>query len=109
MKRYVKATFEDREEQFQPSVFNIDLVDDILKNLLHELKSKYGRRYPNAKYEFNNTHFDDFYMESDIRIINNDKVIFNKKFEFQPYSDYWDETDYTQHINITIQKFIRQM
>lgn len=112
MKRYIRSEYspkEEVEEQFQPNVFTKESVDKILEDLLHELKVKYGKRYPDAQYQFDNVHFDDFYMAADVRIFNKNRDILNKKFEFQPYSDYWDEVDYLQHVNTNIQKFIRQV
>lgn len=112
MKRYIRSEYNPREEveeQFQPDVFNKGTVDDILNKLFYEMKNKFGKRYPRAEYRFENIHFDDFYLSAQVKILNNGKALIDKKFEFQPYSDYWDKTDYDQHIATTIQKFISQV
>lgn len=110
MKRYIQAkVVEDEDQCYQPNVFNKEEVNRILEDLLHEIEKKFYKRYKAAKYNFDNVHFDDYYMSATIHVTNGDKDIINKKFEFQPYSDYWDETDYQQHVQTSIQKFIRNI
>ena len=106
MKRYIKSVYEEQEDVFQPNKFDEESVDAILKLIQDAIQEKFGRRYKSLSVDFDDLYFDDYNMQCQVTVYNNNVAKLAGEFKFSPYSSYWDITDYQQHQNTTIQKFV---
>ena len=107
MKRYIKAY--DSEEGYQPDAFNNDSVESILDDLEVALRNKFSRRYKDLQIDFDDISYEAFKISGKVDIYNGMKLKHSKVFEFSPYSDYWDISDYQQHLQTSIQKFVNDL
>ena len=97
------------DEEYQPDAFTKEDVENILDELFDALRQAFDGRYREPDYNIDNIHFEDFYMSCEVRIDKKGRTIASGKFEFIPYHDYWDTSDYQQHLATTIKRFVRSL
>lgn len=107
MKRIIHAANDSM--QFVPGSFSQDSVNDILDDLCETLKGAYSRRFKNIGIDLDDYKYTDTKLEVDVSVYNNDILKLHGTFTFEPYSDYWDISDYEQHLNTTINKFVTSL
>jgi len=97
-------------EEYVPEVFDADKVDDILNDLKHTIWEKLFRKIPDVKIRFKNIRFNPHEAACDVEVFNNgNQLKYSGEFEFDAYPEYWDESDYRQHIKTTITKFVNEL
>ena len=97
-------------EEFVPEVFDSDKVDNMLDDLKHSIWEKLFRKLPDLQIKFKNIRFNSHEVACDVEVYNNgNQLKYSGEFEFDAYPDYWDESDYQQHIKVTISKFVSNL
>lgn len=94
------------DEDFRPAPFDKQMVKDIVDDVHDSIYTKYGRRFKQIDIEIENILYDDYTVSFDVDVFNGDTLKLEGHFEFVPYSDYWDVTDYDQHKSTTISRFV---
>ena len=109
MKRLIRSSrASTSEDNFQPKPFTKETVEDILRSVGSEAYSKFMRKYKdNVKVMFENVSWTNKKMKATVSIYSSKGDLrCSGKFEFEPYSEYWDIDDYQQHEATTISSFI---
>ena len=112
MKRLIRSSRASTEEDnFRPKPFTKDVVDAVLKAVESEVYSKCMRKYrDNVKIEFEDISWTDKKMSATVNVYSSKGVLkCSGKFEFEPYSEYWDIDDYQQHEALKISSFVMTM
>lgn len=107
MKLYVKASDDFGDMDYSPDV-SAD-ADDIVSSLTEEIEAKFQRRYKNLQIDIHDEQSDDAAFEANITLYNNGKLICEGHFSFKAYDSYFDSTDYIQHLNTSIYKFVANL
>lgn len=105
MKRYICSTF-DWDSEYIPPEFTHESVGDVMHQLDAEIKRKYGRRYKNLGVDYDDIAFDGGRLSITVYMYNNGKLVGDGVFSFYQYDDYFDESDYTRHLNTSISRFV---
>lgn len=110
MKRMIRSSkILDEASEYVPDYFNKESTDDVLSKLKEALKEKLSKRYKKLKVQFANIYFKGPEVQSDVIIYNGQEEKTRSQFTFTQYSDYWDISDYQQHVDTVIQKFVESM
>ena len=94
------------DEEFRPAPFDKRTVQDIADDVHDAVFTKYGKRFKKIDVEVSDILYDDNTVSFDVKVYNGDKLKMSGHFEFTPYSDYWDVSDYDQHRNTTVSRFV---
>lgn len=108
MKRIICYTSDDID-QFVFGPFSKDSVNDILDDLYDAVQDAYSRRFKNLTISIDDYLYTDTKLQAKVSVYNNNVLKMRGTFTFEPYSDYWDVSDYEQHLNTTIQKFVNSL
>lgn len=92
-----------------PEELNDDSASEILENLRKLLEQKYVRRYRNICIMFKDICLTGPELSVCVELSNNSKVVKQGSFKFVPYLDYWDKSDYDQHLSIVLNKFVESL
>ena len=112
MKRLIRSSRAFTEDDnFQPKSFTKEIVNDILKSVEAEVYSKFMRKYKdNVQIQFDDVIWTDKKMKAIVSVYSSKGVLkCSGKFEFEPYSEYWDIEDYQQHEALKISSFVMTM
>lgn len=109
MKIFCRSATDEYEDNYRPEPFNAESVDKILEDLRDAIQQKFGKRYKDISVDFDDIYFDDDMMKCQVAVYNNGVLRLEGSFDFTPYSDYWDITDYQQHKDTNIQKFVSKL
>lgn len=109
MKRYIRANNYMNDEDFIPNNFTEDSANDVFDDLYQAIKDKFARRFKKLEINFQNEYYNGNKLGVDVTISNNGVEKGHSRFNFEQYSDYFDQSDYQQHIDTTIQKFLRTL
>lgn len=105
MKRVIVAS----EDFYEPEPFD----DESSKVLLNKVKGavidKYGRRLKGIRIEMVSPSYTDTSVSAQFNVYNKNTLKASKLFEFHMYDDYWEESDYIQHLNMCINKFLEDL
>lgn len=96
----------DTNSEYIPEPFTTESVDDILDDLNSALMKAYSKRYSNLCIAFEGIQFNATHMSTYVKLLNRNQSVKSGMFDFQQYSEYWDISDYQQHIAVTIQQFV---
>lgn len=107
MKLYVKASDDFEDMDYLPDV-SVD-ADDIVSSLTEELEAKFQRRYKNLQVDIHDTQSDNHSFATNVTLYNNGKLICEGPFSFKAYDSYFDSTDYIQHLNTSIYRFVSNL
>lgn len=120
MKRVIKssivkadADFWNTNEQFIPEVFTFDFLEnEVIPALKNKINEIYGRRFKNMSVDIDDVAIGGktgraFRMI--VMIYNNGQLKKQGTFQFACYSDYWEEADFKQHLNLSIHEFVVNM
>ena len=103
MKLYIRAS----EDEYIPTDFTSDFIDDVKMRLENEIISKYGRKYKDMIIDFDDVAFEGTRLQMNAILYNKSgKFLSEGKFKFNAYSDYWDEEDFQSHLNQQIHTFV---
>ena len=93
-------------DEVRPAPFDMDMVKNIIDDVHTAILDKYGRRFRKIDVEIDDVLYDDYTVSFHVDVFNGDVLKMSKEFEFTPYSDYWDVSDYNQHLSTTITRFV---
>lgn len=97
------------EEEYRPAPFDHRSANELADDVHDAIYQKYGKRFKKISVDIDDIKFDDDYVKFYVDVYNDDKLKFEGEFEFSPYSDYWDQTDYEQHKKSTIARFVKDL
>ena len=99
----------DNFDGYRPEPFTLEYVNYVLEKMKTEIIEKYSRRYKKLEIDFDDINYNENSMKANIILYNNTRLIASDEFEFIPYSDYWDKSDYNQHLDTTVSKFVEKL
>lgn len=99
----------DNFDGYRPEPFTLEYVNYILDKLNNEIFNKYLRRYKKLEIDFDDINYSENSMKANVILYRNTRLIASDEFEFIPYSDYWDKSDYNQHLDTTVSKFVEKL
>lgn len=99
----------DNFDGYRPEPFTLEYVNYILDKLKNEIVNEYSRRYKKLDIDFDDINYSENSMKTNVIVHNNSRLIASNKFEFTPYSDYWDKEDYNQHLDTSIINFVEHL
>lgn len=94
------------DSEYRPDPFTEESVDDIVEEVWKKLRQRFEKKFKGLNIDMDDIRYTDNTMKVHIDIYNGNHLKLSGEFEFTPYSNYWDASDYEQHKNITIQKFV---
>lgn len=97
----------DESLVFEPEGFHQSSVESIADRLEDKLLSKFNRKYSNIDIDVIN--YTDHSVMFHVDVYNNASSKRSGTFEFEAYPEYWDISDYQQHIDTTIHKFVENL
>ena len=100
---------QEQDGGYRPEPFNTEEVHQILDAVEDSILEMYGRRYKKLDINIYDIHFSEESMSSKIVLENNRRFLVSKVFTFTPYSDYFDLSDYQQHLDTSIYKFVKDL
>ena len=108
MKRMIRSADNliDDPNEYIPRSFDKNSVESILRDLDDAVQGKFSKRYKQMSVEFEDIFFKGNTMKAKVILYNNGLEKKSKLFEFSAYFDYWDISDYQQHVAMSIQKFV---
>lgn len=120
MKRVIKSSvikadsdFWNTNEEFIPKPFTFDfLEDEVIPSIKNKISEIYGRRFKNMSVDIDDIAIGGRTGRSFrvvVTIYNNNQIKKQGTFQFACYSDYWDEADFKQHLNRSINEFVVNM
>lgn len=104
----ILCTYSDIEE-YRPEIFNVKLADDLVNDVKAAILDKYGRKFKRIRIKVEDLYWDDDHVDFEVEVYNGEKLRLSGLFEFTQYSDYWDISDYEQHRNVTISRFVKSL
>lgn len=107
MKKVIRASV--NEDEFVPSTFDDEFVEDIINKIKIQIKQKFGRRFKKMEIDVDDIAFEGTRMQAEFIVYNNGSAKADEKFRFSAYSGYWDEDDFNQHINTSISSFVENL
>lgn len=109
MKRVIKAA-----DDFFDNEFTFDISDDFIENtikpkLREAITAKYGKRFKSIGIDFDDDRFDEARVYIQVDVYNKDVHKGGAEFRFVRYKSYFDESDFYQHLNTTISRFVSDL
>lgn len=98
--------YDDNMDTYIPEELNNDSASEILEILRKLLEQKYARRFRKIYIVFKDICLTGPELSVCVELSNNSRVVKQRSFKFNPYSDYWDKSDYDQHLSRTLHGFV---
>lgn len=103
MKKYIQSSY----DEYKPEPLSPGSAQEILDRIEQKILSKYENSGSMIDVDFTNLNFKDNYISVDVTVYRNGRAGKTSRFIFTPWSEYWDEGDYIEHLDRTIIQFLQ--
>lgn len=93
-------------DEYHPASFTSEFVDTVLEELKLQMEAKYRRVDRMIDIDVDDVDWTNTRIHARITLYINGELKSESCFNFAAYPDYWDESDFEEHINKTIAKFV---
>lgn len=94
------------EDEFVPEAFDDAFVNTVVKQLKRLIYDRYKRRFKNISIDADDIAWRGTSMQVLITLWNGDKHIVDSYFKFHAHDDYWEESDFEEHLNRSMIDFV---
>lgn len=107
MKQYIRTSY--TESDYIPEPFTSDFVNDVLGSIKSNLERKLSPRYIHLDIVVDDVKFEGTNIHATFDIYPADKPMKSYKFNFSAWGDYFDASDFREHLARTIAQFLEDV